>query len=148
MQQVREGIKVRGGVELEIIHPDGSKEQFAHENLVVNAGLTLIAARMAGASKAAVSHMAIGAGSAIPQPTDTTLSGTEHDREAGVASYTGNRFQLAATFTAGTDLTVGEIGLFNAAVAGDMLARFIFPVTQIAAGGILNVTWFIFIGGE
>lgn len=147
MQQVHDYVPVKGKVKLEIQHPDGSTEVHEHDNLVVQVGLNLIASRLKDATKNAPSQMAIGSSNAIPQANNTALQGTEHDREPGVVTVMANRWQISAVFNAATVLSVSEIGIFNAASGGDMLARFIFPTTNIAAGGILTVTWFIYIGG-
>lgn len=78
-------------------------------------------------SPAAFTHMAYGTGTGAENPSDTTL-GTETDRVAADyliwSAYAGqDTVRFYAECTAGSNLTVSEMAMFNAASGGDMLFR-------------------------
>jgi len=97
-------------------------------------------------------YIAIGTGTAAPNPTDTTL-GIEKSRLAGVGTrvqtaVANDTAQLVATFSQAADggLTgtddITEVGVFNAATAGTMLMRQTFAAETLNwdAGDTLEMT--------
>lgn len=140
---MQDSIKAKGSVRLVLYSPAG-EEKAAVEvpNLVVTAGRNFIASRMVGTSDAAMSHMAIGSGTAAPALGNTTL-GTELGRVALTsATLTGSSITYVATFGPGVGTgAITEAGLFNAASAGTMLCRTTFAVINKGAGDTLGLTW-------
>lgn len=144
---LKDAINANGTLVIELRDENGNvKEQF-EKNLVVNTGLAFIASRMKDATAAVMSHMAIGSGTAAAAATDTAL-GTELGRVALTSTtivtttVTNDSIQYVATFNAGTGTgAVTEAGLFNAASAGTMLSRTVFPVINKGALDTLTITW-------
>lgn len=84
--------------------------------LVTNSGLTNILTLWA----ADITHLGVGNGAADPAATDTALQ-TELDRNAVVKTITGNQLVVEAFFaTSEANGTIRELGMFDAAVAGNM----------------------------
>lgn len=138
-----ETIKAKGALQVVLRGPDGQiKEQRDLKNLVVTAGLGFIASRMVGTAQTAMSHMALGSGTTAAALANTGLV-TELGRTAlasGTAS--GATVTYSATFNPGTATgAVTEAGIFNAASAGTMLCRTVFPVVNKQAGDTMSVTW-------
>ncbi|MEA2037050.1 MAG: hypothetical protein U9O94_06050 [Nanoarchaeota archaeon] len=122
------------------------------ENMVVTTGHEFITSRMKDATADVMTHMAIGTNTTAAALGDTTL-GTEVARVAlnvsgGVVS--GNTITYEATFPADVpDVTdpdktpVTEVGLFNAASGGTMLAHAIFAVVNKGELDPMTVSWVI-----
>lgn len=120
-------------------------QEFEVPNLVVTAGKIYIAGKMIATttnSPVAMTHMAIGTGTATPIDTDTAL-GTQTGRVLLSGNLQeNNSITYTATFPAGTGTgAITEAGIFNAAVAGTMLCRTVFPVVTKQAGDTIAVTW-------
>lgn len=143
-----ETIKATGRLNIQIIGPDGLvKDEQTVDNLVVTTGLGFIASRMKDATATAMSHMAIGSGTA-PAAANNTALGTELGRVALASStVTANAIAYSATFgpSVGTG-AVTEAGLFNASSAGTMLCRTVFSVVNKEAGDTMVITWTVTIG--
>jgi hypothetical protein len=114
-------------------------------NLVVTAGKEWVADRMKG-TNSAMSHMAIGTGTAVAAAGNTTL-GTELDRNALTTSggtVTNNTIEYACTWAAGDGTgAITEAGIFDASTGGDMLARTKFDVVNKGAADSMTITWTI-----
>jgi hypothetical protein len=138
-------IKATGRLNVVLKDESGAiKDSREINNLVVTTGLGYIASRMKDATADAMSHMAIGSGTAAAAAGNTTL-GTELDRNALTSTtVTGNEITYAASWGAGDGTgAVTEAGIFNAASAGDMLARTVFSVLNKSANDTLAITWTI-----
>lgn len=138
-----ENIKATGRLNIVVLGPDGQvKDEREVDNLVVTAGLGFIASRMKDATAAAMSHMAIGSGTAAAAAGNTAL-GTELGRAALTSTtVTGAQVQYQATFGPGVGTgAVTEAGLMNAASAGTMLCRTVFAVVNKDVGDTLAITW-------
>ncbi|MBU2249581.1 MAG: hypothetical protein KKD77_22735 [Gammaproteobacteria bacterium] len=108
----------------------------------VNAGLALVADRVgAVAAGAAVTYLALGTGSTAVDPTDTALEAeiTDTGLERAAATVTrvtttvaNDTLQLYKDWTATGVKILREIGAFNAASAGSMLARKVFDAITTA----------------
>lgn len=137
-------LKLVGDLIILKIAEDGTTEKFEHKNLIVSAGKTNIAARMAGNTVAVMSHMAVGTGNTAAVVGDTTL-GTELARVSlAVAGGTpsANTVTYSATFPAGTGTgALAEAGVFNDGTTGTMLCRTVFPVINKQAADSITVTW-------
>jgi len=140
---LNDNFKLKGRVDLVLSNQDGKvKEIITIPNLVVNTGKNFIAARMASAANAVMSHMAVGNGNVAAAITDTTL-GTEIARVALTGnSASANSVVYSASFIAGTGTgAITEAGIFNASSGGEMLCRTVFAVVNKTAFDTLNVTW-------
>lgn len=113
-------------------------------NLVVTTGLGYIASRMKDATADAMSHMAIGSGTAAAAAGNTTL-GTQLAREAlSSTTVAGGVVTYAASFAAGTGTgAVTEAGILNDATTGTLLCRTVFDVVNKGANDTLAITWTI-----
>lgn len=113
-------------------------------NLVVTAGKNFVASRIKDTTEAAMSHMAIGTGSAAAAASQTTLS-AEGDRNALTSTtVSNNTVTYVASFGAGEGTgAVVEAGLFNAASAGAMFCRTVFNVVNKGASDSMTITWTI-----
>jgi hypothetical protein len=139
--------KIKATGRLSVVLKDSTgaiKQESNINNLVVTTGLGFIASRMKDTTDDAMGYMAIGTGTVAAAASDTTL-GTELDRNALTSTtVTGNEIAYAASWGAGDGTgAITEAGLFNAASAGDMLARTVFAVVNKAANDTLSITWTI-----
>lgn len=135
-------VKLTGSAVVKLIRDGKVIKQSTHKNLVVTAGLQHVAGLLAGEAPTAMSHMAVGSGAAAPALGDTALT-AELARVALDSNLrTGASVAYVATFPAGTGTgTVEEAGLFNAAAAGSMLARFLTGTYTKGASDALEITW-------
>jgi hypothetical protein len=135
-------IKVTGWVKIS----KNGKVIYEAENLVVNAGLALIASRLTNAGTAPT-KMALGDGTDAPVAADTTLVNELH-RVALTSLVSNNGVTYSATFTGqnvGSE-NPAEFGIFNANSGGTMLCRFTCPAFIWAISETLTVDWTINIG--
>lgn len=146
---INDNLKLSGALSIVLTDKDGNvKDSREVKNLVVNAGLAYIISRMVGTTKGVMSHMALGAGTSAAAAAQTDLVSMLGSREPlDSTTITGTnleKVQYVATFEPG-DATgaVTEAGLFNAASAGDMLCRTVFPVVNKAADDQMAITWTI-----
>jgi hypothetical protein len=146
---LNENLKLGGEVSLVLKDKDGNvKDTREIKNLVVNAGLAYITSRMVDASKAVMSHMALGSNNTAAAAPQTDLQSILGSREAiDTTTITGSnneKVQYVCAFEAG-DATgaIVEAGIFNAASGGDMLCRTTFAVVNKAADDTMTVTWTI-----
>jgi len=143
-------VSVRGWVRAKKFDKKGKLVQiFDGSNLITSAGLALIAGRMVDDTDAEPSHMAIGSSAAVSTVAMTALQGTEHER---VAFTTASHAAAATTYTAsfgtglGSTVTVNEVGIFNAASTGTMLARFLTNQFELSVGETFEVSWTLTFG--
>jgi hypothetical protein len=144
-------LEMRGELRLLLTGEDGQvKEDVSVPNLVVSVGKGLIANRMQAApTQNAMSHVAVGTTGTAPAAGDTQLGAEVAGSRTALTSAT----VAAAIITYVAQLAPGvgtgalvEAGLFNAAAAGQMLARTTFAVINKAAGDTLNITWTVTVG--
>jgi len=119
-------------------------------NVVTTAGKALLAQLLAQESALFPSHLAIGSASDAPDESQTTLLGTEHQRVAlGSVSTSNNELvitaQIPASGRAGT-VAVQEYGIFNDAVAGVLLARFVSVRQDLVTTGVMDIEWRLTLG--
>jgi len=123
-------------------------------NRVVDAGKSLLAQLVelsGGSPPPAPGWIAFGDGAADIDDTQLALSGTEHARNA-LSSTTriNNDLTYSAVFVhpggATPTQVVNEMGIFNAAVAGTMLARFLVQQFQFTDGASFTVDWTLTFG--
>lgn len=139
-----ENLRLKGKVNIVVKAEDGSvKEEREIDNLVVTAGLTFIASRMAGTASAVMSHMAVGSGSTAAAAGQTDLVTLIGSRVALTSTTPGaSNIVYVASFGAGVSTgAIQEAGIFNAATAGTMLCRTTFAVINKGANDTMTVTW-------
>ena len=139
---LQDSLKVTGDVLVEIIGADGAlKDRREIKNLVVTTGKQFIAARMVN-TPTAMSHMAIGAGTAAAAAGDTAL-GSELGRVTlATSTASGAVVTYTASFPAGTGTgAVTEAGVLNAGTGGTLLCRTVFAVVNKGADDAMSITW-------
>ncbi len=137
--------KLKGAMTAVLVKDDGSVETFHKNNIIVNAGFDFVSAAIgnSGARPAVMSHIAVGRGTVAAAAADTAL-GTELARGAAAYAHTNGTkvFTFSATFAAGTATgAITEAGVLNAASAGTLFDRVVFPVINKGAGDTLTVTF-------
>ena len=143
----KEKLCAKGQVVFVLTDENGNVKQQDSKNLVVNPGLAFIVSRVINTAEAVMSHMAVGTGTAATAAAQTALV-SESARVALTSStivtttVTGDSVQYIAAFGPGVGTAaITEAGLFNAAAAGTMLARTVFPVINKGANDTLTLTW-------
>ena len=139
----QENLKITGKLNITVRDEAGVlKDTREIDNLVVTAGLTYIASRMASATATAMSHMAVGTG-AVAAAAGNTALGTETARVAlGSTTPGATNIVYSASFGAGVGTgALTEAGVFNAASAGTLLCRTVFSVINKAANDTMTITW-------
>lgn len=115
--------------------------------VITNAGLAELAGLgVDSGSPTAFSYLAYGSDDTAAAVTDTTL-GTETDREAATVSLettsvTDDTMRLTKTFSISGATTVKEVGVFNAAADGVMLARYVLETSRSLNDGDSYVVTF------
>lgn len=139
----QENLKITGKLNITVRDETGLvKDTREIDNLVVTAGLTYIASRMATASATAMSHMAVGTGAVAAAAGNTTL-GAESARVALASTTPGvTNIVYVANFGAGVGTAaLTEAGIFNDPSVGTMLCRTTFSVINKAANDTMTITW-------
>lgn len=144
----KETMKATGKVNVVIKDENGLvKDEITVNNLVVDAGLDWIAARMYDTGiPNQMSHMEVGTDNTAANASDTALGAAVAGSRTGLTSttVTDNAVAYVCTFAAGTGTgALTEAGLFNAASGGTMLARTVFSVINKGASDSMTVTWTI-----
>lgn len=136
---MREGLKVKG--ELKFFKNGILVRE--EKNLVVNTGLNVIAERLAGTAKAAVSHMGIGTGTTAANAANVGLEIPKATRVAASSVVvTAGAITVTATFTGATYAgSITEAGLFNNASLGEMISRVVFAPYVLGSSDALTITW-------
>lgn len=145
---INDTIEVTGQLGIILTDENGHiKEERLHRNLVVTAGKAWIAARMkTDGIPNEMSHMAVGTGTTAAADGQTALV-TEAARVTLASSVSGAVVTYTATFPAGTGTAaLTEAGILNAASAGTMLCRTVFPVVNKGASDSLAITWTVTVG--
>lgn len=133
------------------------RQEIYMPNLVVSAGKTFIASRMVGTASGVMTHMGIGTGSTAEAAGDTTLATeltvaggfTSYARASVTGSNTNNVVTYSASFAANNPsapaggAVLREAGIFNAATAGTMLCRTVYPTVTKLPADALTITWTI-----
>lgn len=139
------GMKLHGALTLILQKKDGQVEVMKKDNLIVNVGFDFIADAIGkSASRPAVmSHIALGTGTTAAAASQTALV-TELTRLAATYAHTvGTKvFTFTASFGAGVATgAITEAGVLNAASAGIMLDRVVFPVVNKGADDTLQAVF-------
>ena len=111
-------------------------------NLVVSAGKDFVASRIKDSTTNAMSHMAIGTGTASPAAGNTALGSQAHRSALTSTTVSSNVVTYVASFGAGEGTgAITEAGLFNASSSGDMLCRTTFSVVNKGSQDSMTITW-------
>ena len=139
---LNDAFKLVGSLAIVVTGPDGQvKDKCEVHNLVVDTGKAFIAGRMTG-TVTAMSHMSLGTGAVAAVVADTALDAEIGRVSLTNASSTGAVATYIANFPADTATgAITEAGIFNAASAGSMLCRTVFPVVNKAAADSMAITW-------
>lgn len=145
---MHELLKVSGHVDLWVKHKDGTGFRRSSPNLVTSVGQNMLAGLLTGVIDIPT-HMACGDSNITPLKEHTALQGTEHERVSVSPQVASNVVTLNAEFGAGigTDVLVGEFGLFNAISAGSMFARWVTVQFTLPQTSVIAVNWRLTIGG-
>ena len=139
---IQESMQLHGSVTLIVTRAGGETETVHKDNLIVNVGFDFIADAVGKAASrpGVMGYIALGTGTTAAAATQAALV-TELDRNAASYAHTaGTRtFTFTADFPAG-DATgaITEAGVFNAASAGIMFDRVVFPVVNKGADDSLT----------
>jgi hypothetical protein len=145
MQALNTGPTVTGQLDI-VLYDSGGDEKDRREvnNLVVDAGLDVIADRMKGTpTNAAMTHMGVGTSGTAAGASDTDLLAISGSRVAlDSTGVSGAVITYICTFGAGVSTAaLQEAGIFNASSAGDMLCRATFTTINKGASDSLVITW-------
>lgn len=108
--------------------------------MIVDSGLQHIADQMSGQSQATTSQMAVGTGSNAESASQAALQ-TESARVAlTLKTHSDKKVVYVGDFAAGVGTgALTEVGLFNAASAGVLLSRIVFPVKNKGPSDTLKI---------
>ena len=147
---MKEQINLKGDVVVVLRDENGKiKEKREFTNLVVTAGKSWIASRMASGASTVMGYIAVGTSGTAAAVGDTALGGELARVSVTVSGGTAstNTVVFAASLPAGTGTgTLQEAGIFNAAAAGTMLARTVYSAINKGAGDTMDISWTITIG--
>lgn len=138
---------ITGYIHLEIYDKDGNlKDTRNINNLVVASGKQHLASRLAGiftGEGAAISHVAFGVGTSTPISSNTTLDSQLGSRSSisGMMHTAGTQVVTISASYTGYAGTITEIGLFNAATSGTMIARTTFGGVTILTTDVIAIVW-------
>lgn len=139
---IKETMQLHGALTLFVKRASGEFETVHQDNLIVNVGFDFIADAIGKAASrpGTMGYIALGTGTTAAAATQSALV-TELDRNAATYAHTvGTKtFTFTADFAAG-DATgaITEAGVFNAASAGIMFDRVVFPVVNKGADDSLT----------
>ena len=142
---IQEAMKLQGAVTLMLQKSDGEVQTTHKENIIVNVGFDFIADAIGKSTSrpGVMGFIAVGTGTTAAAASQSALV-TELDRNAATYAHTvGTKtFTFTALFPAG-DATgaITEAGVFNAASAGIMLDRVVFPVVNKGADDSLTAVF-------
>ena len=131
---IDESMQLHGAMTLIVSRANGDTETIYRDNLIVNVGFDFIADAIGKAASrpAVMGYIALGTGTTAAAATQSALV-AELDRNAATYAHTAGTktFTFTADFPAGDGTgAITEAGVFNAATAGIMLDRVVFPVVN------------------
>lgn len=147
---VRDRNFVRGEVEIIITKKDGRVIHDIDHNLIVDAGIALSAGRLFSNSYNPATYLAIGSGTTAAADSDTALEAefvaNGLERKTGSPAYatatiTNDSVLFDATWYPTATGTVSEVGIFNAASAGDMVGRRVFTGRYVENGDSIRIRY-------
>lgn len=145
-------MKIRGKVTLRVLDSlNRLVKEIEEENLVVQTGMNNFAAiiQTNNGTVVAPTHLACGTDETSPTAAQTALVAESAvlSRAALSIARVNNVLTYTATVAAGaSNVSIKEMGLFNAAVAGTMYARFLPTEFVLEVGGSVLVSWALTFG--
>lgn len=142
---IQETMKLHGAITLLLNKANGEVETVHKDNIIVDVGFDFIADAIGKAASrpGVMGFIALGTGTTAAAAGQTALV-MELDRNAATYAHTAGTktFSFTANFPAG-DATgaITEAGVFNAASAGIMLDRVVFPVVNKGADDSLTAVF-------
>jgi hypothetical protein len=143
--------KLKGTYQFEIRDINGNvRDAFTVENVVTNAGKAQLVLLARDASAVPFTFIAVGTSNAATNATQTALTAEVTTsglaRAAGTVSSvttttTNDSFRISHTWTASGNVTVEEVGVFNASSAGTMLSRALTTTKAVTSGETLTGTY-------
>lgn len=140
---MNENVVAHGRITARLYAQDGRlKQEEVVDNLITTAGKAWMASRWKDATAAVMSHIAVGTSGTAAAVGDTAL-GAEVGRAALTSTnVAANKITYQATFGPGVGTgALVESGVLNAASAGTLLNRGVFPVINKGANDTLVMTW-------
>ena len=147
--ELRDGVSIDGMVSLTVRRGDRIEMIICGGNLVTTVGKNLCAEYFElTPGPARPGWIALGDDDAVALPTNTTLA-NETFRDAILSrTRSDNEVNLNVIHTAAGTETLKECGIFNDAVAGTMISRFIFQQVTLALNDTLEIDWTLNFGGS
>ena len=142
---IEEGMNIKGAITLLLAKASGEVEVVHKENIIVNGGFDFVADAIGNSSSrpGVMGWIALGTGTTAAAATQTALV-TEIKRNAATYAHAAGTkvFTFTASYPAG-DATgaITEAGVFNAASAGSMFDRVVFPVVNKGADDSLTAVF-------
>lgn len=144
-KEVKEGIRLIGKLIIQVFRKGKLVEQVVKNNLIVDVGIAQIAGLINGVVTTPFTYVAVGSGTTAPTSADTAL---ENELLRGLATTsrttttkTNDTARWEITWTAESDMTITEAGIFDASTNGNMLARQTFTAVSVATGEQFRVIW-------
>ena len=143
-------VGLSGEINFKHIKANGGTKEWSIKNLIMDAGEDAVADLLGGTGDP-FDYIALGTDNTAADDAQTTLiaeistNGGSRTQDAATA-VAANVYTVDVTFTFTGALAIVEVGLLNAAAAGDMLARQVFSVINVDNNDQLTVTWNITTG--
>ena len=146
--QTSDTLKITGQVNIKVFDADGKlTKEVDHHNLVVDAGKSFIASRIATNIETPMNHMALGQGSVSASAGDVSLLEEVANGRIAIASpiVTGNKIAFTGIFPplVATGNAVCEAAIFNSLSGGTMLCRTVFPAIVKSETDTVAISWTI-----
>jgi hypothetical protein len=146
-----ENIKIKGQIDFKIYGVDGKiRDEFTVFNSIMNAGFAQLALLAGDASAVPFTYLALGTSNTAVAASQTALGGEIADSGLARTSATVSRvtttqtndtLQLFYSFSVSGSKTVEEVGIFNAASTGTMLARALTSTKSLVNGEVFEITY-------
>ena len=153
MSNINDLLSIKGKVGLVLSDADTGeiKTRRQVDNLVVQIGKDLIAAKFAGTSTATITHIGFGGNSPVTSASlsQTSLVSAYTPRLAASQVLNSNPATIVYSASLGAGVlteNIGEVGLFTALTGGTMVARTTFTVIPKGPNDLLTITWTIIFG--
>lgn len=144
-------IKIKGQIDFTIKDSEGRiKDSWTVYNSIMNVGFAQLALLAGDATAVPFTYIAVGTSNTAVAATQTTLGGETTTsglgRAAGTVSrvtttVTNDTLQVTKTWTASGTVVVEEVGVFNDASAGTMLARALTSTKTVLNTETLTATY-------
>lgn len=141
-------VSIKGSV---VIKDEDDEVIARYNNLIVDAGLDVIASAFAFSTGTRPTHIAMGAGTELTTSTMTALQGTEHERVAFASTTSAHGIvSYEASMGSGVvgSVTVSEFGIFTASSGGTMVNRMLANPFTIDSNNTITVGWELTFQGD